>query len=76
LEVLDEMLNIPDTALTACPKVQFGLVRVGVACTGCLHFDGLSDRFPNGPQAFEIRYTVRCKHDPVNRTVTRLAEGL
>ena len=73
---LEEQMEIPDTVLVACPKVRFGLVRVGVACTGCLHFDGLTDRFPGGAQAFEVRYTLRCKHEPVQRTMQRIAEGV
>lgn len=74
-EILENPI-IPETMLTNCPKVTGSLVRVGVACTGCNDFVGLADRFPNGPQAFEVRYLVRCTHEPVKRPIVRLAEGV
>ena len=68
-------IEIPTGALTACPLEKFAFVRVGAVCIACPHFDGLSDRFPGSQQAFQTRYLVRCRAEPVQRSVSMLAGG-
>lgn len=71
---MDEIIDIPDGALVACPLHKFAFVRVGQSCPGCPHFAGLADRFPGGTHPFATRYTVRCKAEPVQRQVVQLVE--
>ncbi len=67
-----EEIEIPPTALVACPLTGFNL-RPVVKCVGCKHFAGLTDRFPDGGHAFKVRYLVNCSARPVQREIKELA---
>lgn len=67
-----EVIEIPQTALVACPEHGFRFARVE-GCGDCPYFAGLQDRFPGGPHAFAVRYTVLCKARPTSREIKELA---
>lgn len=69
----EELLEIPDKALVACPLVQFALQSVA-ECPDCKFFVGLEDRFPGSQIEFAKRYTVKCLGEPVRRPVMMLAK--
>ncbi|TXT23905.1 MAG: hypothetical protein FD134_1874 [Gallionellaceae bacterium] len=70
----EENIDIPDNALTRCPKASFNMIRVA-RCAACPSFGGLADRFPGGQAPFARRYLVLCNAEPVKREVMELAEG-
>lgn len=70
----EELVEIPDGAVVSCPIKEYSLVPVS-RCVDCKLFGGLEDRFPNGPQAFVVRYIHKCFGAPVKRTMQTLAKG-
>ncbi|MDF3822822.1 hypothetical protein P3G55_23190 [Leptospira sp. 96542] len=67
-----EQVDIPPTALVACPLAAFNL-RPVVRCADCTHFAGLVDRLPDGGHPFKVRYVVQCAARPVHREIKELA---
>lgn len=57
----EDTIEIPESALIACPLVQFRLRKVGDYCPKCEHFRGLADRFPGSNHRFAMRYAVLCQ---------------
>ena len=70
----EEMIDIPDRALVACPLVGFDMRPVS-GCASCKLFAGLEDRFPGSAIDFHKRYTVKCLGEPVRRTILQMAKA-
>ena len=67
-------IDVPDTALVHCPKVEFDLVRAA-ACASCASFAGLADRFPGADNMpFGKRFLILCHQEPTKRNVMTLNE--
>lgn len=70
----DELVEIPDAAVVACPLVGFDLAPVS-RCLDCKVFAGLEDRFPESPAPFHKRYLLKCLGEPVRRQMQVVVKG-
>lgn len=70
----EQDVEIPSSALIACPLVGFDMRKVE-ACASCKLFAGLEDRFPGSKHPFHKRYLVKCLGEPVRRQVHSLSES-
>jgi hypothetical protein len=70
----DEMVEIPESAVVACPLVGFDLAPVS-RCVDCKVFAGLEDRFPGGTMPFHRRYLLKCLGEPVRRQMQVVVKG-
>lgn len=68
----EEQVEIPPSAVVACPLVGFKFNPVE-RCVACQHFGGLTDRFPGGPHEFKVRYLVGCTARPTMREIREVA---
>lgn len=69
---MNDEIDVPDSVLIRCPKVEFKLARVA-KCSECAEFTGLADRFPGSEAPFARRYLVLCRHEPTKRELQELA---
>lgn len=65
-------VQIPPTAVVACPLKGFNLARVE-RCPECQYFAGLADRFPGSTHEFKVRYLLQCSARPTSREIKELA---
>ena len=62
--------EVPRKLFAACPKKNFGLVRVAEACAACPCFNHFLEVAPQA-EDFRARYRVICVH-PIARSMTEV----
>ena len=54
------VIEIPNSAVVACPKVDYQLISP-LECVDCEFHTGFADRFPGSDKTFAERYLIGCR---------------